>query len=194
MSDNDFNSQSFEEFDDSHLEEDVPCAAARAGLPRRQDYGLNLNEDVCLNVVRDLLSMFVTGDARHWDRAMDFCEVHLGESSATQMVAQVSRFVRALRIERTCAFSFLSFGCQHITQDELALISTLQTLQVGSSHDIKDALQYLSQSNSYPRLELATRALSEFLAASKPKGTTVHAKRDLCDQAFSANPRHSKLH
>lgn len=145
------------------------CAAHRAGLPKRSNYELTLPEEVTLEAVRLLLSTYVTADARYWDGAVEFTEVNLGETDGLNILVHVTRFVRALQRDRQGPFNFLTFGCQHISHDELAMISALQAARMGPASEFADAIQHLALAPTCPRLERSVMALSgAVVCASSP--------------------------
>jgi hypothetical protein len=185
MDQNDVKSQKLDGAALPHHSEDDQCAAARAGLPRRETFKFNLQEEVCLDVVRELLSMYMTADAQHWHSALEFVEMHLGDTSSAQFVAQATNFVRALRIERSCPFNFLTFGCKHITSDELAMMSALQAARLGPKYEFNDALQYLAQSGSYAQLERTIAQLAELLRDPSLQNEDVSEGKSCARPAFS---------
>lgn len=191
MDQNDFKSQRPSGHSMPHEEDEEQCAGARAGLPSRKKFNFTMREEVCLDVVREILSMHMSADARHWHSAIEFTEMHFGDACAVSFVARATNFVRALRIERNCPFNFLTFGCKHITSDELAMMSALQSARLGPGYEQKETLQYLAQSASFAKLELAVLALAGLLDDARE---TPRPVRDVRAGALSAPPAASKLH
>ncbi len=150
--------------------EDEGCEAGRAGLPKREAFDFTLAEDVCLDVTREVLSMYMTADARHWHSAVVFAQRHLGQCNAVRLIAEVTTLVMALRLERHSSFNYLTFGCAHITSDELALMSAMQAAG-GQSYELDDALQHLAQSGCCARLRLALDRLRAALDAMSERET-----------------------
>lgn len=153
------------------------CAAQRAGLPKRSSFGLTMHEEVALETVRLLLSTYLTGDARYWDGAIGFAEMNLGEADGMRIVLHATRFVRALQIDREKPFNFLTFGCQHISDDELAMMSALQAARLGPVQELEDALQHLAQDPTYPRLQKSVVELSGAIAGGASAVSQSACKR-----------------
>jgi hypothetical protein len=137
------------------------CAGERAGLPLRASYGLTPVEDIALDLVRLLLSAQVTGEARYWFAAMDYAEVNLGSLPASTLCVHVTALVRTVRRDRQVPFSFLSFGCRHICDDEVALVSLLQAMQLGCQADLDDALDHVTQGGPVHALRACAAVLAE---------------------------------
>lgn len=144
---------------EEHCEGD--CAGARAGLELRASHSLTPVEDMTLDLVRLLLSAQVTGEARYWFVAMDHAEMNLGSLPAATLCVHVTALVRTVRRDRRAPFSFLSFGCRHICDDEVALISLLQAVQLGSQADVDDALEHVAQGGPVHRLRASAAVLAE---------------------------------
>jgi len=140
---------------------DADCVGARSGLDLRASHGLTPIEDMALDLVRLLLSAQVTGEARYWFAAMDHAETNLGSLPAATLCVHVTALVRAVRRDRRAPFSFLSFGCRHICDDEIAVISLLQALQLGSQADVDDALAHLAQGGPVQGLSACSTVLAE---------------------------------
>ncbi len=172
-------------------DEDDQCAAARAGLPKRKTFNFTLRQEVCLDTVREILSMYMNADARHWHAALEFTEMHLGEAVSASFVAHVTNLLRALRLERSCPFNYLTFGCKHITSDELAMMSALRTACLGPGYEYEDALSYLAQSGRYAKLDRAVMALAGLLGDPDGEGASAE-RRDGVQDAFRRPS--SKLH
>ena len=193
MDHNDFKSQRLDGHDMPQEEEEAQCAGACAGLPKRSAFNFTRCEEVCLDVVREILSMYMSADARHWHSALEFTEMHLGDANSVSFVARVTNLVRALRDERRCPFNFLTFGCKHITGDELAMMSALRTARAGPNYQHKEALQYLAQSASVAKLEMAILQLAGLLKspdaseACRPAGNAP-------EKSFAERHATSKLH
>ena len=137
------------------------CAGARAGFPLRSALGLTAIEDITLDMVRLILSSHVSGESRFWDTAMDFAEVNLGALPGTTLLVHVAAVVRMVRRERQVPFSFLSFGCRHVSDDEAALIGLLQAVQMGTQDDVNDTLEQLAQGGPVQGMRSAAVILAE---------------------------------
>lgn len=137
------------------------CAGARAGLPLRARYGLNFVEETALDLVRLMFSAQVTGEARYWFAAMEHAEMQLGSLPAAALSVHVTALMRTVRRDRQVPFSFLSFGCRHICDDEVALINLLQTMELGDSADIDDALEHVAQGGPMDRLRACAAVPAE---------------------------------
>lgn len=144
------------------------CAGARAGLPSRAAYDLSELEDITLDVARLLLSAQVSGLAHFWETAMEHAETHLSSLPGATLNVHVMALMRTLRRDRTTPFTFLSFGCTHISGDEVALISLLQAMQLGSQLDVDDALEHLAQGGPVDGLRAAAVLLAERMRAIEP--------------------------
>lgn len=167
MSRSNFNRRTLDDREGEHDEsacggdDDHVCAAKRAGLPLRAAYDLNAAEIIMLDVARCILSTYSTGDAHHWDTAINHAEVRVGVDAAGVLAGHVTSFIRALRRERRTPFKFLSFGCTHISYDEIDLISALQAAELGSAEDYEEALSHLTGTQQFPATAAALRALSQ---------------------------------
>ena len=137
------------------------CAGGRAGLPLRASYALTTVEDIALDLVRLLLSAQVTGEARYWFAAMDYAEVNLGSLPASTLCVHVTALVRTVRRDRQVPLSFLSFGCRHICEDELGLMSLIQAMQLGCQADVDDALEHVTQGGPVHALRACAAVLAE---------------------------------
>ena len=174
-------------------EESEDCAGARAGLPLRKTFNFTPHEDVYLDVVREILAMYASADARHWHAALEYTEMHFNDACAVSFVARATNFVRGLRAERHCPFNFLTFRCSHITSDELAMMSALQTARHGPEYVHKDALQYLAQSASFNKLERAVRELADLLEAPAAPSALQTSAREPATKASRARHPNAKL-
>lgn len=137
------------------------CAGARAGLPLRARYGLTPVEDIALDLVRLMFSAQVTGDARYWFAAMEHAEMQLGSLPGATLSVHVTALMRTVRRDRQVPFSFLSYGCRHICDDEVALVSLWQTMQLGHQADVDDALEHVAQGGPVHRLRACAAVLAE---------------------------------
>lgn len=137
------------------------CAGERAGLPLRASYGLAPIEEIGLDLVRLMFSAQVTGEARYWFAAMDHAETHLGSLPGATLCVHVTALMRTVRRDRQVPFSFLSFGCRHICEDEVAILSLLQAIQLGTQADVDDALEHLAQGGPVHGLRACAVVLAE---------------------------------
>lgn len=137
------------------------CAGARSGLPLRARYGLNFVEETALDLLRLMFSAQVTGEARYWFVAMEHAEMQLGSLPAATLSVHVTALMRTVRRDRQVPFSFLSFGCRHICDDEVAVVNLLQAMQLGDSADVDDALEHVAQGGPVDRLRACAAVLAE---------------------------------
>ncbi len=156
------------------------CAGARAGLPLRARYGLTPVEEIALDLMRLMFSAQVTGEARYWFAAMDHAETHLGSLPGATLSVHVTALMRTVRCDRQVPFSFLSFGCRHICDDEVALVSLWQTMQLGNQTDVDDALEHVAQGGPVHRLRACAAVLAE--------------RMRLIQDAKGAPPQHKRSH
>lgn len=139
------------------------CVGEQAGLPRRAEFGLSPAEDMILDITRLVLSAHVAPEAGYRKAAVDYAEACFGGEPGTTLAAHVAVMVRMIRRERRHPFSFLSFGCRHITTDEEALVSLLQTISFGNDSDISDALEHLAQGGPVDGMRAAAAVLVRHL-------------------------------
>lgn len=137
------------------------CAGEREGLPLRASYGLTPIEDMTLDLVRLMFSAQVTGEVRYWFAAMDHAEMNLGSLPGATLCVHATALMRTVRRDRQVPFSFLSFGCRHICEDEVAIVSLLQAVQLGSQPDVDDALEHLAQGGPVHGLRACAVVLAE---------------------------------
>lgn len=155
--------------DHDHDHDDSSCAntcvGEQAGLPRRAEFGLTPAEDMILDITRLVLSSHVAPEAGYRKAAVDYAEACFGCEPGATLAAHVAVLVRMIRRERRHPFSFLSFGCRHITPDEEALVSLLQTISFGHDRDIDDALAHLAQGGPVDGMRAAAAVLVRHLQA-----------------------------
>lgn len=141
------------------------CAAQRAGLPLREAFDLTCEEETALDVVRLVLSAHASASARFWDSALEHAEMQAGPRLGPALVTQAAALVRALRVERTVPFSFLSFACDHISGDEIDLVSALQTVSLGPDGERAESLGHLVRAATFRRVDQALTDLACVLSA-----------------------------
>lgn len=110
---------------------DHACAGRAAGCPLRRQFGFTRAEELTLDVIRCLCDVYASGSAQGWEVAMRTAESELGLAAGPLLVARVTSFVRALKSERRGSFKYLSFGCSHICDDELAILTLIKAKRLG---------------------------------------------------------------
>lgn len=153
------------------------CAGERAGLPLRASYGLAPIEDMTIDLVRLMFSAQVTGEARYWFAAMDHSGTHLGSLPGATLCVHVTALMRTVRRDRQVPFSFLSFGCRHICEDEVAIVSLLQAVQLGTQVDVDDALEHLAQGGPVHGLRACAAVLAERMRVIEQAVVEDHPER-----------------
>lgn len=117
------------------------CAGRAGGFPLMRDLGLAPVEVLTVNIFRCICDLYVSGSGEGWDVALNSAEKELGPIHGPECVARVTAFVRALRIERQGKFSYLGYGCQHICNDELALMTLIKSIRMKDERARKSILQ-----------------------------------------------------
>lgn len=121
--------------------DDQVCAGHKGGFPLRHKFKFHDIEDLTLDVMRCLCDVYGTGSGQGWDIALMHAEAQIGPSDGPLLVARVTSFIRALRRERRGGFKYLGFGCQHICDDELAILTLVKAMRVGDHACARRALQ-----------------------------------------------------
>lgn len=178
--------------DTAHADCDDVCAGRAGGFPLRRDFGFTLVEDLTLDVLRCVCDVYSTGSAQGWDVAIRTAELELGPFDGPLLVARVTSFVRALRAERHGNFKYLGFGCSHICNDELAMLTLIKATRLkdrriradliksvvcgaGISEQTEQAVECLAALHRarVARSELATVAPHD-MELSSPPSTRLH--------------------
>lgn len=142
--------------------DDEECAGRAGGFPLRRDFGFLTVEELTLDVMRCLFDVYGTGSGQGWDVAVAHAEESLGATDGPVLVARVTSFLRALRLERRGGVKYLGFGCEHICDDELAILTLMKAKRTGDARSLNRAM--LSVTNGSPAAYRIDRAATELCA------------------------------
>lgn len=117
------------------------CAGRAGGFPMMSKLMLAPIEMLTVNIFRCICDIYVSGSGEGWDVALNAADKELGPIKGPEYVARVTSFVRALRAERQGKFSYLGYGCQHICNDELALMTLIKAIRLKDECATKNILQ-----------------------------------------------------
>jgi hypothetical protein len=144
----------------AECEDQNTCAGFAAGLPLRSDLKLLRIEDITLELLRCIGLMLGTGDCNYWNCAVSHAEKQLGLLEGPVLVARVTSLLRAIRAERHGSFSFLSVGCQHICDDEFAVMTIIKAARQGNFETLREVARQFARSSTIDRIDLAARAVA----------------------------------
>lgn len=97
-------------------------------------------EMLTVNIFRCICDVYVSGSGEGWDVALNAADKEFGPIKGPEYVARVTSFIRALRVERQGKFSYLGYGCQHICNDELALMTLIKAIRLKDECATKNIL------------------------------------------------------
>ncbi|MEQ1652408.1 MAG: hypothetical protein ABL897_07970 [Hyphomicrobium sp.] len=140
--------------------DDHECAGHAGGFPLRKDFGFTPIEDVTLELLRCVGQLYGTGDAGYWHTALDHADRRLGQSDGPVLVARVTALLRAIRAERNGGFTFLSPGCSHICDDEVAVMTAVKAARQGDSETMRHVACHVARGHEVHKIETAARLLA----------------------------------
>lgn len=116
------------------------CAGQAGGFPLKSALGTSATEELFLDVMRCLCDVYSTGGAMGWEVAIRRAERVLGVDIGPMLVSRATSLLRALHAERRNSYRYLSFGCQHICDDEIALVMFLRALRKNNTMEAEIGL------------------------------------------------------
>jgi hypothetical protein len=132
-------------------------------LPHVTEVCANESEVLGLSIIRFVAAGAMTGDAACWDAAHDCAESVLGWREGSALVAAMACLVRALRRQRTTAFTCLPAPCCRVAPDECELLDLLSLARREDCADLPVAAARLSGAADGALLAEAARAAGEAL-------------------------------
>ena len=150
------------------------CAGQAGGFPLMHELGLAPIETLTVNIFRCICDVYVSGSGEGWDVALNAAEKELGPIKGPEYVARVTAFVRALRIERRGKFSYLGYGCRHICNDELALMTLIKAMRMRDEQATQNILQDIIRISQGANRTCQTAALMAEFQATHVTLTPTH--------------------
>jgi hypothetical protein len=164
---------------EKHME-DHDCAVEGGATGRHirdvDDLGLQACERSVLKSFRHICLGYASHSARGWDAAFDESEKTFGCTDGPLVTARLAALIRAVRVERSEPFDFLSPHCQscakRLSASEWVLFSLVKAARLHDSQGLIRSAVELTKS-SEPRLTImAALALGAVLSGAAGARTT----------------------
>lgn len=140
---------------------DEPGSCQHPELPKLSSLGLSAIELLTLRILRTICLGCEQDQLSYWDNAFDFAERQIGEIDGPPLVARCISLLRAIRANRPGAFCYMSVGCEHISEDEQALLAVIRA-ETNNDPDSVSAMERFSNLKAPARLFTATNAIGAF--------------------------------
>ncbi len=144
------------------------CECGRDDLARRETMGLTPLEDLILDVSRLIFDIHGNGNGAAWLTAIDLTEQAAGPGTGPLLLARATAFVRAMLAERQGCFQFLTAGCRHMTQHEVAMLEVLKSARGKDWHALNYMAQSLAGAESVQRIVSSALTLAGPISGGTP--------------------------
>jgi hypothetical protein len=152
-----------------NLERQSMCRNDHDKLPHLTEVCGDDAEVLALSVLRFVAAGYMTSDVACWDAAYDGAERLLGIMEGPQLVAAMTRVMRAIRSERQRDWHFMPATCCRVTEDERQLVALLASARQHRRSEVAARAARLTGMSDAPRLAAAVSAAAEMLDAAQPR-------------------------
>jgi hypothetical protein len=127
-------------------------------------------EVLALSVLRFVAAGYMTGDIACWEAAHDGAERLLGAIEGADLVAAMTRLMRAIRAERHGEWRFMPATCCRVTSDEARIVGLLALARRDSTDlpALRSAAAASIGCEAAPRVATAARAAADLLDSVQP--------------------------